>query len=91
MAEAAMKMWLLTSVERQKIFDRYYELLKSTVGFNLEITPDDALILLSHHIFVMPKLKEIMGWKEDNHPISVLLKKTVKELKELTLSGYTEA
>jgi len=75
-----MKAFLLAKAERREIFDRYYESLKSTLDSDLQITPDDALILIAHHIFVMPALKKIMDWNL-NDKVSVLLDKTVNELK----------
>ena len=81
MSETAMKMYLLASVERMAIFDYFYETLKSTVKGNVEITPDDALLLLSHHIFMMPKLKKIMEIDNPKDPMTALLDRTINALR----------
>jgi len=55
---------------------------------NVQITPDDALLLLVHHIYLMPTMKKIMGLEVLNDKISVLLDKTVKELNLKPATAY---
>jgi predicted helicase len=80
--EASMKVFLLSKPERRPIFDRYYERLKATANTELDISPDEALVLLAHHLFMFPLASELMALKNTNHPLTDLLNQTLDELRK---------
>ena len=85
--ETSMKAFLIENAKRQEIFDGYYEELKETIRRSnkgievVEITPNDALFLLVHHIFLDPLLFAILDKHRTQSPLTALLKKTVQNLR----------
>ena len=80
----AMKMFLCESRQRKAVFDAYYDRLQEVVKSKVAVEPDDALILLTHHIFMKDFLSKLIcdGKPLPPSPMINLLDKTILRLKE---------
>ena len=79
--DGRMKAFLCASEQRRQVFDNYYEELKKIVDSDIGISPDDALFLLEHHVFMFPIVKEIMEWQKPTDEMTVLLDNTIDALR----------
>jgi hypothetical protein len=78
----SMKAFLLSDSRLQDVFMNYHERLQDVVIGDILIDADEALLLLSHHVFIMPITREIMRW-ELSDAVSILLDDTIQKIRNI--------